>query len=113
MVMTVDTYPEVERFIYMHPGTMDAISLVDIKEGDQIVVVKNCVKKIYLYQSYITSMRARMQMYGLGANEVIDPSVPTVNNAIPVEEIGFYTARFINNTTILSADSLIVLDESV
>lgn len=96
MVFTVTTqaYQQTPA-IYIYPGTMDAISLKDIQEGDTIVVVKNSTEKIYLSKSYMTSLYSMVNTYGLSENEVIDPSVPTADSAIPIEDIEYYTAKMI------------------
>jgi len=96
MVFTVTTQAYAQTpIIYVYPGTMDAISLQDIHEGDTIVVVKNSTEKIYLSKSYMTSLYAMVDTYGLGEHEAIDPSVPTPDCAIPIEDIEYYTAKMI------------------
>ena len=87
---------------------MDAISLQDIQEGDTIVVVKDTTEKIYLSRSYMTSLYARMNTYGLGENEAIDPSLPTPVCAIPIEDIEYYTAKMITPDLVVPNGAMVV-----
>jgi hypothetical protein len=108
MVFTVTTQAYAQTpIIYIYPGTMDAISLEDIQEGDTVVVVKNSTEKIYLSKSYMASLYSMVKTYGLAEHEVIDPTVPTPDSAIPVEDIEYYTAKMITPDLFVPNDAMV------
>ena len=109
MVFTVskEAYSEQNPIIYVNPGAMDAISLQDIQEGDTVVVVKNTTENIYLSKSYMASLYARMNTYGLGEHEAVDPSLPFERSAIPIEDISYYTAKIITPDLVVPNGALV------
>jgi hypothetical protein len=104
---SVNTYSSNNEFIYVHPGTIDAISLDTIYDGDKIVVVKNSLRMIYLYQNYTYALYAMINSHGLGDNELIDPSVPFSRSAIPIHYVKYYTAKMITPDSCIPSDALI------
>ena len=96
------------EIIYVNPGVVDSIYLTPILDGETVVIVRNNTNYIYKTQSYNISLYSMMNRYGLGENEAIDPSLPTPDSAVPLEDIEYYTVKLITNDTVVPNGALIV-----
>jgi hypothetical protein len=97
-----------EKLVYVYTGVIDSIHLTPIEEGETVVIVRNNTRYIYKSLSYNTALYSMINRYGLGENEAIDPSLPTPDSAIPLEDIEYYTVKLITNDTIVPNGALIV-----
>jgi hypothetical protein len=107
MPFPVNTLLSNNQLIYVYPGTLDAISLDTIKDGDMIVLVRNGLKKIYKYNTYNMVLSAVINTYGLDMDEVIDPDVPLCNSVIGIDAIQYYTAKLITEDIVVPNSALV------
>ena len=83
--------------IYVYTGTVDAISLAEIQNGQTIVVVNGNVEMIYSLEEYNEALDYRIDFYGLGPHQAIDPRQTYPNSVIPIQNIAYYTAHLITD----------------
>jgi hypothetical protein len=82
-------------YIYIYPGTIDSISLKDIDDDEDVVIVHNNLEMIYSLKHYNLALDYMISEYGLIGGYVIDPRKPTPYSATSIHNIRYYKTKLI------------------